>query len=51
MKLYSQEFQESLNNVVNPHGTGGASNAIVQVLEEVSLEKILKKKFFNLEVL
>ncbi len=49
-KLYSPNFQKTLKNVVNPYGTGGASKAIVKKLEQVSLDNILKKKFYDLEV-
>ncbi|MDB4794726.1 UDP-N-acetylglucosamine 2-epimerase [bacterium] len=49
-KLYSTDFQRTLKTVVNPYGTGGASETIVKVLENISLDKILKKEFYNLEV-
>jgi GDP/UDP-N,N'-diacetylbacillosamine 2-epimerase (hydrolysing) len=46
-RLYSDEFQAQLTQVTNPYGEGGASNAIVAVLKEVSLEGILKKRFYD----
>jgi GDP/UDP-N,N'-diacetylbacillosamine 2-epimerase (hydrolysing) len=46
-KLYSTEFQDKLNTVKNPYGSGGASEAIVNILESVSLGGILKKKFYD----
>lgn len=46
--LYSPTFQEKLNQAVNPFGDGGASEAIVQKLETVNLNNILKKSFHNL---
>ena len=46
-KLYSTEFQDKLNTVKNPYGSGGASEAIVNILECVSLDGILKKKFYD----
>ncbi|RHX78280.1 UDP-N-acetylglucosamine 2-epimerase (hydrolyzing) [Leptospira yasudae] len=49
-KLYSKEFQESLANVKNPYGEGDATSKILNVLETVSLERILQKKFFDLSV-
>ena len=49
-KLYSQDFQENLKSVINPYGTGGSSDAIVKVLENISLDNILKKKFYNLNL-
>ena len=47
-KLYSQEFKKNLKSVINPYGTGGASDAIVKVLENISFDHILKKRFYNL---
>lgn len=49
-KLYSSDFQKSLKTVVNPYGIGGASEAIVKILEVISLNNILKKEFYDLEV-
>lgn len=46
-KLYSTEFQDKLNTVINPYGSGGASEAIVNILENVSLDGILKKTFYD----
>tara|TARA_Y100000590_G_scaffold470373_1_gene664250 strand:+ start:2788 stop:3948 length:1161 start_codon:yes stop_codon:yes gene_type:complete len=47
-KLYSKSFQKSLGAVINPYGDGGASTAIVNILENVSIKGILKKPFFDL---
>jgi GDP/UDP-N,N'-diacetylbacillosamine 2-epimerase (hydrolysing) len=47
-RLYVPEFQEILRSVCNPYGDGGASEQVVAILAEVSLEDILKKRFFNL---
>lgn len=49
-KLYTQEFKTILQNVQNPYGNGGASQKIKQIIKETSLENILKKSFYNLEV-
>ena len=46
--IYSEEFKETLSSVNNPYGDGGASAKIVKRLENVSLQGLLKKKFFNL---
>ena len=48
-RLYSTDFQKTLKTVVNPYGTGGASEAIVKKLEDISLSDILKKGFYDLE--
>jgi len=49
-KLYSTDFQRALKTVINPYGTGGASEAIVKILEDISLDNILKKEFYDLDV-
>ena len=49
-KLYSTNFQRTIKTVVNPYGTGGASEALVKILEDISLSDILKKEFYDLEV-
>ena len=49
-KLYSLEFQQKLKTVKNPYGSGGASEAIVKTLENISLKTILKKKFYNMVI-
>jgi GDP/UDP-N,N'-diacetylbacillosamine 2-epimerase (hydrolysing) len=49
-KLYSVNFQNTLKNVINPYGNGGASESIVKILEDTLFNDILKKKFYDLEV-
>jgi len=49
-KLFSEKFQESLKSVENPHGRGGASRRIIDVLLNLDLSKLQKKKFFDLKV-
>jgi len=46
--LFSDEFQESLRSMVNPYGEGGAAEKVVKVLQDCSLEGILKKRFYDL---
>jgi GDP/UDP-N,N'-diacetylbacillosamine 2-epimerase (hydrolysing) len=46
-KLYSADFQSSLNQVRNPYGEGGASEAIIASVKAISLEGILKKRFHD----
>jgi GDP/UDP-N,N'-diacetylbacillosamine 2-epimerase (hydrolysing) len=45
--LFSEGFQVSLNKGENPYGNGGASQAIVSLLEKHSFESLLKKHFYN----
>lgn len=41
----SQEFKEECNKVENPYGDGTASNQIVNILEELSIDqKLIRKK-------
>jgi GDP/UDP-N,N'-diacetylbacillosamine 2-epimerase (hydrolysing) len=47
VKLYSREFQEIINNVDNPYGTGGASKEIVEIIKDTSLDNIVKKSFYD----
>ncbi len=46
-QLYSPVFQEKLKTTINPYGEGGASEKIVRILKEYSLESILKKTFYD----
>lgn len=46
--LYSPEFQAMLPTVDNPYGDGGASEAIVRKLESLSMNNLLKKRFYDL---
>jgi GDP/UDP-N,N'-diacetylbacillosamine 2-epimerase (hydrolysing) len=41
-------FTADLANTVNPYGIGGAGPAIVEVLRSVSLEGLIKKRFYDL---
>ena len=47
-RLYCNAFQEQLASVRNPYGGGGASAAIVKVLEKLPFEDLLKKQFCDL---
>ena len=45
--LYSQQFQEMLPTIENPYGRGGASQAIVGIIESIPLEDLLLKSFVD----
>jgi GDP/UDP-N,N'-diacetylbacillosamine 2-epimerase (hydrolysing) len=47
--LYSLDFQDMLASV-NPYGTGGASQRIVNVLAKHPLDQLLKKKFNDVPI-
>ncbi len=46
-ELFSDDFQSNLPMVENPYGNGGASETIVQALEQRSLNDLLKKRFYD----
>ena len=46
--LYSSAFQAMLKTVRNPYGGGGASEKVVQILQDYPLKTILKKSFYDL---
>jgi GDP/UDP-N,N'-diacetylbacillosamine 2-epimerase (hydrolysing) len=50
-KLYSANFRDTLQEIESPFGRGGASQKILTILESVPLEALLKKKFYNLDIL
>ena len=47
-RLYSEEFKYDLISSVNPYGEGGASAKVVEIINKVSLEQIVKKTFNDL---
>lgn len=49
-KMFSRQFQNQLSTVKNPYGDGGASEAIVKILESCSMNDILKKRFHDISV-
>ena len=51
MRLFSTEFQASLKETINPYGSGNISERIVEVLQTVRLDDIVKKSFYDLPVL
>lgn len=49
--LYSTAFKNSLAQVVNPYGAGGASQRIVEVLAVHPLDQLIKKKFHDIPLI
>jgi len=47
-QLYSPDFQAKLKTVENPYGKGGASDAVVAILEQTTFDELLKKRFYDL---
>jgi len=46
--LYSDEFQQKVNKVKNPHGEGNTAPKIKEIIKNCNLSNIIKKEFFNL---
>lgn len=49
-KAFSDEFAARLKNLVNPYGVGGASLKIKQIIKQVRLDGLLKKKFYDMDL-
>ena len=49
--LYSKDFKDTLSKVSNPYGNGGASQKIKKILQQTELNDIVKKSFYDIEVL
>lgn len=49
-RLFSAEFQAEATRTVNPYGSGGASEKVVEVLSRVSCASLAKKRFHDLPV-
>jgi len=45
--LFSPEFQDILEKTKNPYGSDGASKKIVNILKNISLDGLIKKKFHD----
>ena len=46
-RLYFDDFQVSLSQVLNPYGEGGASEKIIASINSAALEDVLKKRFYD----
>lgn len=49
-QVYSVEFQKTLSGVKNTYGKSGMAKKVFDILRSCSLENILKKRFYDLEV-
>jgi GDP/UDP-N,N'-diacetylbacillosamine 2-epimerase (hydrolysing) len=47
-RLYSADFQENLNQVINPYGEGGASAKVINLIKHCKIDGIVKKNFYDL---
>jgi len=49
-KLYSEKFQNKLKDVTNPHGEGGATKKIIDMLKKFQFNINLNKEFFDISL-
>lgn len=47
-KMYSEDFQSCLSKIKNPYGEGGASEKIITTIKSIVLNKLLKKRFYDI---
>lgn len=47
-RLYSKDFKDTLCQVVNPYGEGGAALKVVDILKHYQLTGLIKKTFYDL---
>ena len=47
-KLYSLEFQTSLENIKNPYGDGKVSRKIIDIIKNTNFNNIIKKSFYDI---
>ena len=47
-KAYSKEFEQILQNTINPYDSGSPSKKMLKILKEIELDDILKKKFYDI---
>jgi len=46
--LYSNSFQDKLQYITNPFDKGGAARKTLEIIRSVSLDGVLKKKFYDI---
>jgi len=49
-RLYSNDFQSNLSQVINPYGAGGSSIKVVDILKNYPINSIIKKTFYDLPI-
>ncbi|MDR2646014.1 MAG: UDP-N-acetylglucosamine 2-epimerase [Holosporaceae bacterium] len=49
-KLYSEKFQQTLKTTINCYKQKGTADSIINTLRKIDARKLLKKRFYNLEV-
>jgi len=46
--ISSPDFVSQLEDTINPYGTGGASDSIINILHNISFEGLIQKSFFDI---
>ena len=49
-RAISLDFKESCKVIKNLYGEGGASQKIIQTIESIALEDIIKKSFYDIKL-
>jgi GDP/UDP-N,N'-diacetylbacillosamine 2-epimerase (hydrolysing) len=49
-KLFSHSFQDTLSATISPYGSPGASERIVNILEKIPFNSLLKKSFYDVNI-
>ena len=49
IRLYSDDFRNSLQNILNPYGQGDSSKRTKEILKNISLENIIIKEFRDIK--
>lgn len=47
VRLYSPDFQKTLDETENPYGDGGASDRIFSIIKNISLDGLIQKRFYS----
>lgn len=50
-RLFDPAFRSTLDQTVNPYGNGGASKRIVDVLRTYPINNVLKKSFYDIQLM
>lgn len=48
-KLFSKSFKDQLKNIINPYGDGKVSKKITNIIIRTKLDKIIKKRFYDIK--
>ena len=48
-RMYSDQFSKVIKLTINPYGNGGASDKIVETIENISLDDIIIKEFYDIK--